>query len=98
MVLAGLETVDSIFTDFANALEVIIRSGRSRTLLSFFYLHSHSFPLVDLRKKAVEVALSITSGAYQTSLVSYFTHRDLFPALMKVSSIPPRLFSSFTYP
>ena len=39
---------------------------------------------VDVRQKAIEVALSLTSGAYQTSLVSYFTHRDLFPSLMKV--------------
>lgn len=36
-----------------------------------------------IRKKAIEVSLSLTSGAYQTSLVSYFTHRDLFPALMR---------------
>ena len=42
--------------------------------------------VVDLRRKAIEVALSLTSGAYQTSLVSYFTHRDLFPALMKASN------------
>ena len=40
---------------------------------------------VDLREKAIEVALSLVSGAWQTSLVSYFTHQDLFPALMKVS-------------
>jgi hypothetical protein len=26
----------------------------------------------------------MTSGAYKTSLVSYFTHRDLFPSIMKV--------------
>lgn len=42
---------------------------------------------MDVRQKAIEVALSLTSGAYQTSLVSYFTHRDLFPALMKVGNI-----------
>ena len=40
--------------------------------------------LVEVRNKAIDVALSLTAGAYQTSLVSYFTHRDLFPALMKV--------------
>lgn len=39
---------------------------------------------VDIRQKAIEVTLSLTSGAYQTSLLSYFTHRDLFPSLMKV--------------
>ena len=32
MVLAGLETVDSVFTDFANALETAIRNGKSRML------------------------------------------------------------------
>ena len=41
--------------------------------------------IVDIRSKAIDVALSLTSGAYQTSLVSYFAHRDLFPALIKVS-------------
>ena len=41
--------------------------------------------LVASRRKAIEAALSVVSGAYQTSLLSYFTHRDLFPALMKVS-------------
>lgn len=39
---------------------------------------------VEIREKATEVALSLVAGAYQTSLVSYLTHRDLFPALMKV--------------
>src|SRR5436305_829804 len=40
--------------------------------------------LVDTRAKAIEVALAVTSGAYQASLLSFFTHRDLFPSLMKV--------------
>jgi hypothetical protein len=43
---------------------------------------------VDTRQRAIEVALSVVSGAYQTSLLSYFTHRDLFPSLMKVSLLP----------
>ncbi|KAI9839570.1 MAG: hypothetical protein M1819_002196 [Sarea resinae] len=66
-VLAGLDLADSIFTEFVGALDVIIRNGRT----------------LELRQKAVEVALSVTSGAYQTGLISYFTHRDLFPSLMK---------------
>ena len=41
--------------------------------------------LVTIRQKAVDVALALTAGAYQTSLVSYFIHKDLFPALTKVS-------------
>jgi hypothetical protein len=43
---------------------------------------------VDIRQKAIEAALSVVSGAYQTTLLSYFTHRDLFPSLMKVSTLP----------
>ncbi|KAJ8062706.1 hypothetical protein OCU04_009226 [Sclerotinia nivalis] len=66
-ILAGLDHVDAVFTDFVAALDVTIRTGRS----------------LDIRRKAVEAALSVTSGAYQTSLLSYFTHRDLFPSLMK---------------
>ncbi|KAH0543939.1 hypothetical protein FGG08_001840 [Glutinoglossum americanum] len=66
-VLAGLDHVDAIFTEFVAALDNIIRNGRH----------------LDLRQKAIEVALSVTSGAYQTGLLSYLTHRDLFPSLMK---------------
>ncbi|RFU29757.1 hypothetical protein B7463_g6569, partial [Scytalidium lignicola] len=66
-VLAGLDKVDAVFTDFVAALDATIRTGRS----------------LDIRQKACESALSIVSGAYQTSILSYFTHRDLFPALMK---------------
>ncbi|MCJ1309059.1 hypothetical protein MMC25_002714 [Agyrium rufum] len=66
-VLAGLHHVDAVLSEFANAIEDIIRSGRN----------------LDVRRKAIQVSLSLTSGAYQTSLVSYFTHRDLFPALIK---------------
>lgn len=31
IVLAGLHEVDSVFTDFANAIETLIRSGRTGT-------------------------------------------------------------------
>jgi hypothetical protein len=41
-------------------------------------------PTVELRQKAVEVALSVTSGAYQTSLLTYLIQRDMFPSLTKV--------------
>ena len=43
--------------------------------------------VVKVRLKAVKVALAMVSGAYSTGLVSYFTHRDLFPCLMKVGSL-----------
>lgn len=41
-------------------------------------------PIVDVRVKAIRAAIAMVSGAYKTSLVSYFAHRDLFPSLMKV--------------
>lgn len=38
---------------------------------------------VHVRLKAVRAALSMTAAGFQTALPSYFTHRDLFPSLMK---------------
>ncbi|KAI1381069.1 DUF1741-domain-containing protein [Hypoxylon crocopeplum] len=66
-VLAGLDQVDAVFTDFVGALDAIIRNGKS----------------MEIRQGAVEVVLSITSGAYQTGILTYFIQRDLFPAIMK---------------
>ncbi|KAI9717069.1 MAG: hypothetical protein M1812_005004 [Candelaria pacifica] len=65
--LNGLDHVDATFSEFVSALDAIIKNGTS----------------LPLRQKAIEVALSATSGAYQTGLVSYLTHRDLFSSLMK---------------
>ncbi|KAI0900232.1 DUF1741-domain-containing protein [Annulohypoxylon nitens] len=82
-VLAGLDQVDAVFTDFVGALDGIIRNGKS----------------MEVRQKAVEVVLSITSGAYQTSLLTYFIQRDLFPAIMKFiqeSDSPHRALEPFT--
>lgn len=96
-VLAGLDEVDAVFSEFASAVESIIRTGRS---CRFFYLSfgdrsGRSCIAVEVRQKAIQVALSLTSGAYQTSLVSYFTHRDLFPALMKVRPFLLKIFRHF---
>ncbi|PSS20412.1 hypothetical protein M430DRAFT_66110 [Amorphotheca resinae ATCC 22711] len=82
-VLAGLDHIDAIFTEFVAALDVTIRTGRD----------------LDIRQKAIQAALSVVSGAYQTSLLSYFTHRDLFPSLMKFiqdSDTTSRAFEPFT--
>ncbi|KAL8921514.1 MAG: hypothetical protein Q9208_005668 [Pyrenodesmia sp. 3 TL-2023] len=81
-VLAGLDEVDDAFLDFANAVESVVRTGGS----------------VEVRQKAVQVAIALTAGAYQTSLVSYFTHRDLFPCLIKYIQdvdTPIRVFEPF---
>lgn len=81
-VIAGLDQVDSVFSDFANAIEYCVRTGRS----------------LAIRQKAIDAALALTAGAYQTSLVSYFSYRDLFPALMKYihdSEDPSTTFRAF---
>ncbi|KAL1842465.1 hypothetical protein VTJ49DRAFT_5202 [Mycothermus thermophilus] len=94
--LAGLDRIDTVFADFVAALESLIRAGRSssneccpngighagqteaqgnRTAAQCTYT-------TDLQQRAVEVALAVASGAYQTSLLSYFMQRDLFPAII----------------
>ncbi|KAF2635013.1 DUF1741-domain-containing protein [Massarina eburnea CBS 473.64] len=66
-VLAGLNDADAVMSEFVAALDTVIRNGRS----------------VSLRLKAVRTTLSITAAGFHTALPSYFTHRDLFPSLMK---------------
>ncbi|KAI7918329.1 hypothetical protein M0657_007395 [Pyricularia oryzae] len=66
-VLAGLDQADQVFSDFVGALEGLIRAGKD----------------MDTRGAAIDLALAVTSGAYQTSLLTYFIQRDLFPAVMK---------------
>lgn len=82
--LAGLDEVDTVFLDLANAIDRVVRNSES---CKQKILTPYDFTLtceVEARTKAVNIALSLTAGAYQTSLPIYFTHRDLFPALMKV--------------
>jgi hypothetical protein len=96
--LAGLDHVDTVLSEFVGALESLIRNGRSSAhgccpngighvgqeearvgnRISCTYT-------ADLQQRAVEVALAVTSGAYQTSLLTYFIQRDLFPAIINVS-------------
>ncbi|KAF2107274.1 hypothetical protein BDV96DRAFT_506423 [Lophiotrema nucula] len=66
-VLAGLHDADAVLSDLVATLDAVIRNGRS----------------LSLRAKAIRTALSLTATAFGTGLPSYFTHRDLFPSLMK---------------
>ncbi|KAH0379571.1 DUF1741-domain-containing protein, partial [Aureobasidium melanogenum] len=66
-VLAGLDNVDTVFNDLVTVLDTIISSGKT----------------VRIQKKAVQVALCVASGAFQTGLLTYFTQRDFFPSLMR---------------
>ena len=68
-VLAGLHHADVVLSDFVATIDNVIRNGRNTAL----------------RLKAVRAALSITASAFHTGLPSYFTHRDLFPSLMKLT-------------
>ncbi|CAN9366457.1 unnamed protein product [Alternaria alternata] len=72
-VLTGLNDADTVMTDFVATLDTAIRGGRD----------------VPLRLRAVRATLSITAAGFQTALPSYFTHRDLFPSLMKYISDCP---------
>ncbi|KAI5252046.1 DUF1741-domain-containing protein [Aureobasidium subglaciale] len=67
-VLAGLDHVDTVFNDLVTTLDTTIKSGKTARI----------------QKKAVQVALCVASGAFQTGLLTYFTQRDLFPSLMQL--------------
>ncbi|KEZ45446.1 Uncharacterized protein SAPIO_CDS1754 [Scedosporium apiospermum] len=66
--LAGIDNVDAVLTEFVGAMDGIARSGRKP---------------FELRQKAVEVLLAFTAGAHQTTLLTYLIQRDLFPSIMK---------------
>ncbi|KAL5113444.1 hypothetical protein ACEQ8H_008688 [Pleosporales sp. CAS-2024a] len=66
-VLAGLHDADAVMTDFIATLDSAIRNGRS----------------IPLRLKAVRATLAMSAAGFHTAVPSYFTHRDLFPSLMK---------------
>jgi hypothetical protein len=84
-VLAGLDRVDTVFSELVAALETTIRSGRTGEMhfVSNFVVPTHVFA-VAIQQKAVHTSIAVVAGGYQTALVSYFHHRDFFPALMKV--------------
>ncbi|EWC47574.1 hypothetical protein DRE_03194 [Drechslerella stenobrocha 248] len=78
-ILAGLDNIDAVFTDFVAVLDGNIRNGKT----------------AEVRYKSVHAALVTTCGAFNTGLLSYFTHRDLFPALMKFINDPATSSMSF---
>ncbi|KAK5116357.1 hypothetical protein LTR62_007904 [Meristemomyces frigidus] len=68
-IIAGLDSVDAIFTELVACLDNVIRSETKR---------------VELQIKAVRAASAVVAGGYQTALVSYFVNRDFFPGLMRL--------------
>ncbi|OAA33702.1 hypothetical protein AAL_01167 [Moelleriella libera RCEF 2490] len=82
-IVAGLDQIDAVFTNFVSVLDTIVRSGRS----------------LAVRHQAVNVLLAVTAGAYRTTLLTYMIQRDLFPALMKFvqdSDTPGHVLKPFT--
>ncbi|KAK7207475.1 hypothetical protein BZA70DRAFT_271410 [Myxozyma melibiosi] len=67
-VLVGLDQVDREFMEFVARLELLMRRGATP----------------ELRSTALHTSLSIVCGAYRTSLINYFLHRDIFPALIQI--------------
>ncbi|QPH09831.1 hypothetical protein C2857_000854 [Epichloe festucae Fl1] len=66
-ILAGLDHIDAVFTDFTSTLDSIVRNRES----------------LITRHKAIKVLLAVAAGAYQTTLLTYLIQRDLFPAVIK---------------
>jgi hypothetical protein len=84
-VLAGLDDVDSVFSELVTCLDHTIREGRTgKSVTCCDRASIYSFDTVELRQKAVRTTIAVVAGGYQTALVSYFINRDFFPALMKV--------------
>jgi hypothetical protein len=95
--LAGLDHIDTVFAEFVGGLDSLIRNGRTSAHECCPNGIGHVGQeeprtgnragctyTADLQQRAVEVALAVTSGAYQTSLLTYFIQRDLFPAIINV--------------
>ncbi|EFX06266.1 duf1741 domain containing protein [Grosmannia clavigera kw1407] len=81
-VLAGLDNVDTVMTEFVSVLDGLLRHGRTPSL----------------RAKVVDVALATAAGAYQTTLLTYFIHRDLFPSIIRTiidTDASNQIFESF---
>lgn len=66
-VLAGLENIDKVMTSLVNALDTVVSKS----------------PSITFRRKAIDNILAIVSGSYQTSLVTFFIHKDFFQGFIK---------------
>jgi len=78
-VLAGLDDVDVIFSDFVAVLDEIVGTGKKSADVRIHEGWRKT------RIKAVEVAIITVTGTYNTALSSYFISKDMFPGLIEVS-------------
>jgi hypothetical protein len=86
-VLAGLDDVDAILSDFVAVLDETIRAGKISELIRVEkgMAFKADTDAASTRIKAVRVAIITITGTYHTALSSYFISKDLFPGLIKVS-------------
>jgi hypothetical protein len=64
-VLAGLDAIDKVMSDFVLGLETVIRQASRESF----------------RTKALDTVLAVVAGGFHTSLVSYFMHRVWYVGL-----------------
>lgn len=74
-IFAGLESIDQVFFDFLDHLSLIIKQKHSKDEPHFSYILS-------VQVNSIRTATIAAGGAYQTSLASYFTNRDIFSSIM----------------
>jgi hypothetical protein len=86
-VTSGLDSVDAVYADLVATLESTIKTGRDGALCGCLIKDYPLMVSASTRQKAIRVAIAVVAGGYQTAPVSYFVHRDLFPALMNVSRL-----------
>jgi hypothetical protein len=68
-VIAGLDKIDGLFMSFLDIISHIITNC----------------PTLSIRVSAIRTITVVAGGVYQTSLASYFLHKNMFAAIMKVS-------------
>lgn len=74
-IFAGLESIDQVFFDLLDHLSAIIK-------LKPFRDGSNSALTLSVQVNSIRAATITAGGAYQTSLASYFTNRDIFGSIM----------------
>lgn len=74
-VFAGLESIDGVFFDLLDNLSSIIKQKHSPE-------DPHSSFILSIQVNSIRSATIAAGGAYQTSLASYFTNRDIFGSIM----------------
>lgn len=74
-IFAGLEYIDQVFFDLLDNLSSIIKRRTSKD-------DPHLKYMLNIQVNSIRTATVAAAGAYQTSLASYFTNRDIFGSII----------------